>query len=1073
MTLVNPDVFDRSIVSANGVLTSASQIQASDSQSVEQRLARVDTNITRLLNAAIGWRYETETVQDPGLNSFRFNNSDPTLATIIYVDVFSISGRFDEYLLQYPTGGFIYLQDTTNRVNNFLFRTTGAITQAGGTDGWFVIPVENLRSQSTITAVATDRFTFIFLPPASSGTGGGGELPNMFLNEISVIQRPVFTRKIDTEATVRIWVRSALVTPATVATPGVGLVIAEANGDLPEDGDTFQDDQDLLNHYLYFTIDDSFDSATDLNTVWVVRKNSAGELRDAVNVGSDFILQTDIDGAAAGKPYRSNTGYNGNGGRINYTTGDTIELFFGDTVDLFVVSQTNAPNVDLTESIKSLNENQLSESLSAIVNFQHGSPFIDQFKLDQLVAVSSTSTSATLTGVENVYFKKGAFSRQSIDYFTTTFDTGLPPNLGTENVVWTVVVPNVVAVSSASGEESGTAVATLVKRDVLFDDISGTFSVYEITLPPTASETNDFLLVGTSTTVTLINPTSLFQINRTNVEPDFLTHIENPSGTDTDSARITALENKITVLYPLSPDVDALTNWADIYEPERPVQQVVLSQGYDLVADYRGDATRYESAGVTYDATGTNVVRYTGLSESLERILGFKVNGPANQVLMWLINGAEIIPFIDMTAAGNFRINNYTQATVASQPTQETTRLLLVTGDTNIISVASLSNARFIIPDYPAGATDTSRSVSVGFDVLVNGSDTQGEHFENFDIPETQVAQDRIQRSFDIYLGPLHGNRTVSVTIDYRFVVAPGPEYRIIFTLVNAPSDVTIRVQDVFMTRSYTPAATVTRTDDFEILQDAAGNYVFTGEAELLLSFHPSTVNNTMLAVPAVIDSAGTVDELNDRRVPVPAHDFTSVEIPDTVALTGFEFRTARLDHYLNHDDLATLLADRAVQWFYGHARLRTIATAHAVSEPIDLAAGSTIGGSPFAAGRVWQDSQSFTAAASVTVTLPTPSTLSSFSFIEITWHTGVGTATDNNNRNYSELGSMAAIINASDAELILGGRGRGAENYGIEVDTTGLTGTETTLTMSIINLNDTAGAALPAGSLITAVRFY
>ena len=69
-------------------------------------------------------------------------------------------------------------------------------------------------------------------------------------------------------------------------------------------------------------------------------------------------------------------------------------------------------------------------------------------------------------------------------------------------------------------------------------------------------------------------------------------------------------------------------------------------------------------------------------------------------------------------------------------------------------------------------------------------------------------------------------------------------------------------------------------------------------------------------------------------------------------------------------------------------------------------------------------------------------------------------------------MGSVHALINHVRNEMILGGRGRGADNFGIEVNTTSIAGTDTSITLSIINLNDIGGATLPTGSLITNVRF-
>ena len=1070
MAIDNPHIVSRPIVSATGTLTGSSQIQTTtntddDLQTVLDSILAVQAVASR---AGIAWNFDLGITEDPPDNSFRFNNADPRQATILYVDKFSIAGRFDEFLNQFAVGGFIYLQDRTNPINNFLFRTTAIPTPTGGQDGWYVINVEFLRAQSTLTAVAGDTFTFIFIPAAS--TDGGGSLPNMFLNEISQSTTPLYTRKIDTEATVRIWLREALVQPSGVNDQDTGLVIAESNGDLPSTGDTYQINSDDTNVYIYITLDDAFVGSTDLSTVWAVITRDQGEPDESipyvVNFNTGFTERVDLTAVVSGRAYQSAVGFDGNGAFINYKANDIIELYFQDTESFFTVSATNAPNVDLTRTVKTLTESQTDLDFQSKLNYQHGIPSNDQFKLDQFVATSSTSSSAVINGTDQILYKTGSFSDDSGDYFTSDLNTGLPPNLGTEAQTVLVAVPHEYTINGAQGLESGAANATEIKRDLLIDGFSDTVNIYTIPLPPTASRTNNFQLVGTSTTVTELDPTSLIKIARENVQPAFLALIENNQSINNEPERLTALENKVSVLYPLAPDIDALTNWGDIYIPQRAVQAVVITDGYDLIADYRGDGTRYESTGVTYDATPTNLVEYTGLSASTRRAFGFRVSGPSDLTLLSVIDGSEVIPLIDVTAAGNYRVNNYTTSETAGQPVSNQITFLSPVGDDRIISTAANDNSIFVIPDFPVGATNTSRSLSVGFDVLLNGADTQAEHFVNIDVPETNTAQDRVQITFTANLGPLHSNRQVTTTIDYRFVVPS--DYRIIFTMISGPSDVTLSIRDVSLIRNYTSPATVTRTDNFEILTVPLGNYSFTGENELLVTFHPYPSSNTMNVVPVVADSTGAITELNDQIAPVPGAGFEDVRIPDTI-----QFRTLRSDHILEHSDLATLIADRNVQWTYGLARLRTVSTTHAIDEPIDLASGSTLGGAAFPGARSTQNAQSFTAAASVTVNLPASTTLSNFIIIEVTWHTGVGTATDNDNRNYTEMGFIPAIINATDAELILGGRGRGADNYGIEITTTGVTGSSTSLTLDIINLNDAAGATLPTGSLITAVRFY
>lgn len=1068
MAITNPHIISGPIVSATGSLTAASQVERTDTTDVETALTNLDTMIAQVGGGSFSWNYNSETDGSPPNETFEFNNTNPASATIIYFDKDSLTGRLDQFLEQFAIGGFIFLQDRTNTGNSYLFVTTSTFSDAGDS-ARYTVSVTFQQGKGTFTGANGDTFDVIFIP--ITGSGSGGQLPNMFLNEIQEVDTNAFTNRVDVPgdaAFVRFWLRTDLVTPTNVNDVGVGLRIDEANGPLNDNGPTFQQNTNNNNVYVYVTLPDVFVGAQNLNNIYLVVKDAVdGNIVDTYQFGTSFILQTDIDGSVAGTPYRSNTGLNG-GTFLHYQANQTLELFFVTVNQFFDIPEANADNVDLTRAIKNLTEDQTDGDFQAKLNYTHGIPDDDQFKLDQLVEVSTTSTPAQITGSDTVYYKLGSFSNEATDYFTTDFDTGLPPSFD-QSTTWIVVAPHNHNITSLVGLESGTGTATLVKDDVLLNGATGTFNVYRAVVPVTVSGTNFFVFFGTVTTITEIDPSDLFKIDRDNVQPDFLTHIENSNATDSESQRLTALENKVSVLYPLAPDIDALTNWGDIYTPERANQEVVLTSGYDLFADYRGASTRYESAGVTYSDAGTNVVTYTGLSESLNRVFGFKVNGPANQVLMWLIDGSTRIPFVDMTAAGNYRINNYTQSATASTPTTETT---ILTGTNTTISVGG-SSAQFVIPSYPAGATETSRALSLNFEVLVNGVDTGAGHFESIDIPETDIAQGRIERTATANLGPLHGGRTVTFTYDYRLVVTTVPDYQIRISLQNAPSDVTLRVDNMALVRTYTPAANIIRTDNFNALGDGGGTYTFTGENELVISLAPYPGNNIMNVVPVAVDSVGTIDQLNDAPTPVPVDGFASVEIPDQTALAGFEFRTFRGDHHLNHSDLATLLADRLVQWAYGLARLRTVSTTHAVSEIIDLATGSTVGGSVIDSGRTNQDAQTFTAAASVTITLPVGTTLSTFIIMEVTWHTGVGTATDNNNRNYSEIGYIPAIINATDSELILGGRGRGADNYGIEVTTTGLSGASTSLTLDIINLNDTGGAVLPAGSLITSVRFY
>ena len=364
-------------------------------------------------------------------------------------------------------------------------------------------------------------------------------------------------------------------------------------------------------------------------------------------------------------------------------------------------------------------------------------------------------------------------------------------------------------------------------------------------------------------------------------------------GGTTDEERLRALESKMDALFPLTPDVVDLTDWASIYNPAQTTQTVTITDGYSLIADYRGDATRFENAGVTYSDAGTNVVTYTGLGDNLFRTFGFKVNGPADQVLMWIVDGAERIPFVDMTAAGNFRINHYTPATVENHEVTGQNHFLTRSAGTEQVGTATGSVSTFTITKFPANATNVSRLLQVDVDIFQDGVDTLAGEFVNppIVIPATNVAQARQTRQLSVYLGPSQGNRTVIVTIGYEFRVS-GSDLLVDLTLVEAPEGVTVVFRDVAASLSYTAPATTPRVDNFQTFRSLGSDYVFTGENELMVTFQPHPFDNAMNAVAgAITASTGAIALFADVAVPQPAHSFESVEIPDQTALSGFEFR--------------------------------------------------------------------------------------------------------------------------------------------------------------------------------------
>lgn len=444
---------------------------------------------------------------------------------------------------------------------------------------------------------------------------------------------------------------------------------------------------------------------------------------------------------------------------------------------------------------------------------------------------------------------------------------------------------------------------------------------------------NDALRIYVTITENRYNSPDL-DINESNLSADVQAKLNRTDGGGTvDEQRLQAVESKVAALFPLTPDVGKLVSFSGIYTPDAATEAVNITEGYSLIADYRSDADRYESAGVTYDASGTDVVRYTGLSNNLHRMFGFKVTTPANEVLMWLVDDSTLIPFVDITAAGNIRINDYTPATTEDRAVSDQLHSLTKTSGDEYLSQSTTSISTFTVTAFPANATNTSRRMQIGIDVALNGVDTQAEHLQNIDLPANNVAQSRRTFNASIPLGPLYGNRTVAVTVGYELRVS-GSDLLIDLTLIDAPSDVTIRAIDVYVFLSYTASASVARVDNFVAFQDASGAFTFSGETDFIVSLQPNVFDNSSRAVAGAISSTGTVTLFNDRNVPNPAHGFASVEIPDDI-----DFVTALPDHFFIHSDIGALLLRRGTKWAYGLALLSEV-TEQQIDKAIDFTSG-------------------------------------------------------------------------------------------------------------------------------------
>lgn len=408
-------------------------------------------------------------------------------------------------------------------------------------------------------------------------------------------------------------------------------------------------------------------------------------------------------------------------------------------------------------------------------------------------------------------------------------------------------------------------------------------------------------------------------IEESNLSDEVQAKLNSTRGSGTvDEQRLTSLESKMDGLFPLTPDVSKLNEWADAIGPDVSVQEVRILDGYSKIADFRDASTRYESAGVTY-AAGTNVVTYTGLGSNLYRTFGFKVTAPADQTLMWIVDGTDRIPFIDMTGAGKFRINSYREVITAGDVVRNQLHFLTRTSGATTLGANDGNVQTFTVPNYPTNSTATSRTMQASIEIYVDGTDTLAAGGITIEIPNTNVAQSRRTVQHSEFLGPLYGNRTVDTTVAYTVRVS-GDNIVVDFELISAPSDVTVSMTSVAVYLNYTAPSTTTRVDNFQTFQDEGGDYTFTGENEVLITFQPHQANNSMAAVGAAIRATGSATEFNDIEVPIPEHTFESVEIPDTI-----DFRTFSPVHFLRHSDLSHLLTRRNVQWCYGLAELVTV----------------------------------------------------------------------------------------------------------------------------------------------------
>lgn len=418
---------------------------------------------------------------------------------------------------------------------------------------------------------------------------------------------------------------------------------------------------------------------------------------------------------------------------------------------------------------------------------------------------------------------------------------------------------------------------------------------------------------------------------------------------DHPSIDLTSIESQLLVLHPLGVDVNILTDWADIYSPAQVSETVRIVDEYSLLADFRGTTAtdHYESAGVTY-TDGTDVIDYSGLTDASDRSFGFEVSGASNLTTVSLGNGGSVIPFFRVTSGGNVEVNNYTPARTGTEVVSNHFVPSTLNTGTGTLTPGGAAST-YTIPFYPANTDEQSRTISLEFDVLVGGTDSGAgggpTAAEGLTIPNDDTAEAKRTIDHTFFLGWPSG-RSVTVTIGYEYRKV-GPDFLIDLTLETAPSDISLRVNNVTTFQSYTATAVIARVDNWLTFQGPGGDFTFSGEHEFLFEIAPiaNDPNGRLEIIGAAISAGGTITEFNNITISNPPDGFDEIQIPDTI-----EFRTFKTNHYLTHSRIANYLRNRSVKWVYELARLEVV-TGHAITEAVDLATGSTLNGVPIKAG--------------------------------------------------------------------------------------------------------------------------
>jgi hypothetical protein len=930
-----------------------------------------------------------------------------------------------------------------------------------------------------------------------------------FLQNVNEVDDREFVRLLDLadETRVRYWLRSAVVTPANVSSPDVGLIITEANGDLDDNAQQFQDDQDSSDTFVYITTTagtgaGSFDfienSAQEFqDSLFLQVVNPDGVVVQSFPFETNFVRQTDL-ALASTNVYRMTSG--GLGGSIlRYKAGQTIRLVVtqvGRTYGL------DTPDVNVTQNVIDLPEENTSEEVRAKLNSPQDDPYLIQFFENSVTAVSTLSPSESLAAV-TMHYRPDHPSNLLTDYTAGVGGDGLPPSFGTAKR-WFVLFPPDYDVTNFTGVESG--VVNPVR--LLKSPVNGTVA-YEVTIPVGGTNANLYQPQGQRTSISSLGIDPVFKIDRNNLTSELLAAVQRTANPNLSDA-LQDFEDNLSVAHtaeaawraPANPTrhrASAITReFAMFWDENRQtftgnyfedlVDPTITFDANDVSFFTDGNAVQntrfpgkqsYVTGGVQVQGTG---ITSGGLTTGFQKIIGMSFFVPqtfADTVRLFQAGSGALQRILRLNG-------NVLQGRVGNRDgaanTISTTELLTDTiGQTTQHFAGSAGGTfDFIVPNEVA--------IPQVFTVNVN-----------------RINNGNPDATFGTSISVTDRNTATAIQNETAFQAQSPDPQALTFTIQYLPDqDIGGGVLENVIRLVYTAHGgtqfSYTTTVSFSASADEAASLTGTwadietinvGQENSILFLIERTNGASTDADPHIslkLAVNGRSENNHDISLPQSNFDWDNLIFGDRGVNAGRE-SVSEIQVYgwddggnpfnaPTHQDMYNFFQARE-RWLglFIHPSFSystyTIDGNAVLTDTDDTTFDVIAQLKAAGTGRTVRQSQTFTPAASVAVSLPTGTTLSDFVLMEIEWNTGQtdASASDNDHRRYSDTTMVIPIIDASGPNVILSARGRGAENFGVRI--TSALGTATSVSIEVINLNDAGGAILPTGTQITKVWFY